>query len=230
MRTLLFIFLYFSGFALFSQSVNYDKIILPDQTYTEDIREKLVRIAWKNYPNNEIIKREVTISEKELTQAKWSWFDNLGVQGNLNEFTISGKENERALFYPRYNISARVTVGMFGEIPAEVKKKREGVYIAKARVNQQKLDLRADVLLRYEEYLMYEKLLETQIKNAEDAYVSYSLAEQRFKNGEIALDEYNKHLTNYNEVQLLRIQSESRLNIALINLENLIGIKLADVK
>src|SRR5699024_6274248 len=147
--------------------------------------EKLVRLAWKNYPSNEILKREVTISEKELVQAKWSWLENVAAQGNLNEFTLNPGENDRALFYPRYNFSARITLNMFADIPAEIRKKREQVSISNARLNQQKLDIRAEVLRRYQEYLMQEKLLETQIRNTEDAFSSNSLAEQQFKNGEI---------------------------------------------
>ena len=214
----------------YAQSVDYDKIIIPDNIYTEDFSEKLVRLAWKNYPTNEIAQREVTISEKELVQAKWSWFDNISAQGKLNEFTMNPGENDRALFYPRYNFSARLTIGMFADIPAEVKKKREEVSIAKARLDQQKLDLRAEVLRRYHEYLMHEKLVETQIKNAEDAFASYSLAEQRFKNGQIALDEYNAQLQMYNGEQVLRIQAETRFNLARIDLEQLIGVKLTEVQ
>ncbi len=230
MRTV-FLTLLFMGFLnAHSQSVDYDKIIIPDNIYTEDISEKLVRLAWKNYPTNEIAQRSVTVSEKELKQAKWSWFDNISAQGNLNEFTMNPGEHERALFYPRYNFSARLTVGMFADIPAEIKKKREEVSIAKARVDQQKLDIRAEVLRRYQDYLMYEKLLETQIKNTEDAFASFSLAEQRFKNGAIALEEYNIHLQKYNGEQVLRIQAETKLNIARIDLEQLIGVKLSEVQ
>lgn len=230
MRTFCFIILFLGSFNIYSQSVNYDNIIIPDRIYTEDFSEKLVRLAWKNYPTNEIVQREITISEKELTQAKWSWFDNISAQGNLNEFTMNPGENDRAIFYPRYNFSARVTVGMFATIPAEVKKKREEVSIAKARLDQQKLDIRAEVLRRYQEYLMYEKLLETNIKNFEDAFSAYSLAEQRFKNGEISLDDYNTHLQKYNAEQVLRIQAETRLNLATIDLEQLIGVKLSEVQ
>lgn len=189
-----------------------------------------MRLAWKNYPTNEIAQRTVIISEKELKQAKWSWFENISAQGNLNEFTMNPGEHERALFYPRYNFSARLTVGMFATIPAEVKKKREELSIAKAQLDQQKLDLRAEVLRRYQDYLMYESLLETQIKNFEDAFASFSLAEQRFKNGTITLEEYNIHLQKYNGEQVLRIQAENRLNIARIDLEQLIGIKLSEVQ
>jgi len=217
-------------FNAYSQSVDYDKIIIPDNVYTEDFSEKLVRLAWKNYPTNEIAQRTVIISEKELKQAKWSWFENISAQGNLNEFTMNPGEHERALFYPRYNFSARLTVGMFATIPAEVKKKREELSIAKAQLDQQKLDLRAEVLRRYQDYLMYESLLETQIKNFEDAFASFSLAEQRFKNGTITLEEYNIHLQKYNGEQVLRIQAENRLNIARIDLEQLIGIKLSEVQ
>src|SRR5690606_24266879 len=161
MRLLFLVFAFvYSTYVVNAQSVDYNRIILPDGTFTDDMGEKLVRLAWKNYPANDIFKREITIADKELTQAKWSWFDNIAAQGNLNEFTINPGSNDRAAFYPKYNFSARVTIGMFADIPAEVKKKREGVEISKARMNMQKIDLRAEVLTRYQEYLMQQKLLE----------------------------------------------------------------------
>lgn len=231
MRVLYLIFGFLcSCFCLSAQDVDYDKIILPEGTFTEDIREKLVRIAWRNYPANEIFEREITIADKELVQAKWSWFENVGAQANINEFTINPGVNDRAAFYPKYNFSARVTIGMFADIPAEIRKMREGVEISKAKLNQQKIDLRAEVLTRYQEYLMQEKLLETQIKNSEDAFSSYSLAEQQFKNGQITLEDYNLHLENYNNEQILKIRAETEYQIALISLEQLLGVKLEDVK
>lgn len=231
MRILFLMIVFLSlGGLLNAQSVDYNKIILPDGTFTEEMSEKLVRLAWKNYPANEIFKREITIADKELVQAKWSWFENVGAQGNLNEFTINPGANERALFFPRYNFSARITIGMLGDIPAEIKKRKEGVEISKARMNMQKIDLRAEVLTRYQDYLMQKKLLEAQITNFEDSYSAYSLAEQQFKNGQITLDMYNQQLEKYNSEEILRIRAETSYQIALISLEQLIGVKLEDVK
>ena len=45
------------------QNVDYNKIILPDHVQSPDFAEKLVQLAWKNNPQNEVLRREIKISE-----------------------------------------------------------------------------------------------------------------------------------------------------------------------
>src|SRR5690606_29912168 len=130
----------------------------------------------------------VTVASHEVTQAKMQWLDIITIQGNLNEFTIKGSD-DIPVFFPRYNFGASISLGMFGDIPAEIKKSKEKFKIAEAELNMQKLALRGEVLRRYYNYLLSKELMENQIKLTENTYSSFSIAEQRFKNGEITLQE-----------------------------------------
>ena len=78
-----------------AQSVDYDMIIAPaDTTGSEDMAEKLVRLAWQNNPGNEVLLREANIASLEVQKAKIAWLNNIVVSGNLNEYSTERLIND----------------------------------------------------------------------------------------------------------------------------------------
>ncbi len=214
-----------------SQNVDYNTIILPDGASEISFAEKLVRLAWKNNPANRILEREKTISEYEVKQARWSWLNEFRVQGNVNEFVLneSADVGNRADFFPKYNVTGQVRVGFFVDIPLETKKKKEEYYIAQSNIDLQKLGLRAEVLRRYEMYLMNRELLKVQTEATEDLFATFSIVEQNFKNGQATLEEYNRTLDRYNTQKIRKITAQGNFNRSKIEVEEIIGVKLEDV-
>lgn len=228
-RILLFALLF--SHSLFAQKTDYDKIILPEGAFSGDFAEKLVRVAWLNYPQNEIAKRNINVASEQVTQAKMQWLDIITIQGNLNEYTIKGTSNTNGFVaFPRYNFGATIRLGMFGDIPAEVRKTKEQLKISEAELNMQKLVFRAEVLRRYQNYLLYKELFENQVTLTENSFSGYSVAEQRFKNGEITLQDYNASLEKYNQENINQLRAETEMNIAKIDLEELLGVELETIK
>ena len=109
-------------------------------------------------------------------------------------------------------------------------KSKEKHKIAEAELNMQKLVVRGEVLRRYYNYLLAKELMENQSKLTENSYSSFSIAEQRFKNGEITLQEYNTNLEKYNQEAINQARSDNEFNIAKINLEELLGVGLENIK
>ena len=72
----------------FSQNVDYNSIILPDGIEDISMDEKLVRLAWKNYPANEAAQHEVLKAKHNIGVAGSSWLNLVTISGNLNEFNI----------------------------------------------------------------------------------------------------------------------------------------------
>src|SRR5690606_15795439 len=126
------------------QSVDYNKIILPDHVQSPDFAEKLVQLAWRNNPVNEMLRREIKRNDYQVKRNAGQWLDIFSVQGNLNEFTVEG--TDRANFYPRYNIRAAISLGMFVTIPMTTKMDRESKAIAESNLDAQKLELRNIVM------------------------------------------------------------------------------------
>jgi len=214
-----------------AQQVDYNTIILPGSAKGIDFEEVLVRLAWQNNPQNEILKERLAVAESELIQARWKWLEQIRVTGNLNEFTINPTpENaDRAAFFPRYNISAYFTLGNFVFDPQEAKLKRHERSIAEESINGQKLALRAEVLRRYQIYLTDQELLRIQGENVTNVQSMYQLAEQKFSRGEITLENFNSVSDRYNAEKMKMANYESSIKISKINLEELIGVNLEDV-
>lgn len=231
MKNKLLIFLFLLPFLANSQSVDYNTIILPDAATDISFAEKLVRLAWKNNPSNRILEREKTISEYEIKQARWSWLNEFRIQGNVNEFVLNDNADvgNRADFFPKYNVTGQVRLGFFVDIPLETKKKKEEYYIAQSNIDLQKLSLRAEVLRRYEMYLMNRELLKVQTEATEDLFATFSIVEQNFKNGQATLEEYNRTLDRYNTQKIRKITAQGNFNRSKIEVEEVIGVKLEDV-
>ena len=235
-RKVIFLMLSIFGIAMVgtgvAQTVDYNKIILPKGAEGIEFAERLVQLAWQNNPENEVLKHNENIAELNVSTEKVRWLDIFGAQGNLNEFTINNNNanpNGGLNQFPRYNLNATVTLGMFFKIPYGVKKGKENLAIAQHMVNARKLEIRQVVLSSYNTYNMHKEILSIQTQALEDAGASFSLIEQKFKNGEASLDQYNKSVADYNRFKVTKLQAENDFLNSKLALERLIGVRLEDV-
>ena len=233
MKNFLVVAIFASCFNLVrAQEVDYNAIIPPKNGSDIGFAEKLVRLAWQNHPSNRILESQEKMSDMEIDLSRWQWLDNFKITGNINEFTLNPDQDvfNRNAFFPRYNISGMVSLGYFVNIPKEVKLKKEELNISKYSVQQQKLQIRAEVLRRYEIYLMTREILKVETETQEDLFAALSLAEQNFRSGSITIDAYNDSLERYNNQRIRNITAQGNHNQAKISLEELIGVRLEDVK
>jgi outer membrane protein TolC len=226
------IFFLVIGVPVFGQGVDYNKIILPDYTKTTDFAEKLVQIAWRNHPSNEVFRKEVDAARYTVKQSTATWLDIISVSGNLNEFTINPQSDVfgRSAFYPRYNVRANISLGQFFTIPYTTKVNKQRLQIAEANVNVQKLTVRNTVMRAYNEYLLQEKIFKVQSQLLLDNETSHKLIEQRFKNGETNFETYSQSLSTYSTMSIGQMEAERNFKNAKLDLEQLIGMRLEDVR
>ncbi len=219
---------------LLAQSVDYNKVILPESLQVTDFGEKLVQLAWRNYPENEVLRREVSIAGYNVKQSNASWLENIRITGNINQFNIDKRADEmsdyRSTFYPLYNFGVSITLGTFFTTPYEIRKRREEQVIAQANVNTQKLMIRNNVLRLYNGYIMMEKVYKLQSQTLLDTETAHKLAEQQFRRGEITFETYSISLKSYNDAMMLQLQSERDFRNAKLDLEQWIGMRLEDVR
>lgn len=226
------IFLLFITSPLLGQNIDYNKIILPESSASSAFEERLVQLAWKNHPSNEVLRREVDIAALEVKQSNTEWLDNIHVTGNLNEFTINKASDpfQRAAFYPKYNFGASISLGTFFKIPYNIKKSKEQLLISQANLNTQKLEVRNTVLKLYNEFLMSERIYKLQSQMLLDSETAHKLMEQRFKRGEIGFEDYSVSLASYNESMIAQLNAERDYKNAKLDLEEWIGMKLEEVR
>lgn len=218
-----------------AQKVNYDRIIVPEGSDSLSIEEKLVQLAWKNYPLNEVVQLGLASAKKGVTLAKLDWTNNFAVTGNLNEFTLKqslgGNSSQTAgsQFYPRYNIGVRLSLADIIVTPTKVKKEKVQVKIAEAQIQNQKLQIRAEMLKRYQIYTASIEVLKLRVKALEEAHLIHLLVTKKFKKGESMLEDYNKSFLTYNNAQEARVHAESEVYLARTGIEEMIGMKLEEV-
>lgn len=226
------------GLLMVSTAIAYSQVRNTSSTYHTsdtvkvfDVREKLVQLAMQN-PSYEVVDRNVNKSLYELRKAKGGWLGAVSVTGNVNEFTINPPPTNNpqgfANFYPRYNISVNVPLDLFTNKSNDVKIARENYLIAEANRNDRYRQIRAEVLTKYEDYLMHKEKLESQIRITQDEYTIFMAKERDFKDGIINLDDYTRASKAYEDTRLRRSEYQRNLNVAKYDLERMIGVPLEE--
>ena len=202
-----------------------------------DIREKLVQLALQN-PTYEIVDRKVAIANFQVRKAKGSWLSPIGVQGNLNEFAFksssttspNGVVTNPSTFYPRYNVGATINFDMFSAKKNDVKIAKENLSIAQAEKNQRFREIKAEVLTKYEDYLLCQERLDFQSQVTQDARTAYLAAEKDFQEGAIKQEDYNKSYRGYTDEKLRQFEYQRNYNVIKLELEKMIGVSMDDLQ
>lgn len=216
------------------QSVDYKKIVLPDEAANVSFEERLVQLAWKNNPSSQIVQEEVVQAQEEFKGKRAEWTQLMGVTGNLNEFNVKAlgesSSDEGNLFFPRYNFFVQVPLSLLFEKPHQKKAARSRVVASEHKVNLLKLELRARVLKLYSDYKKNEVIYLMKKQWSADEESNYKLIEQQFQNGNAPMEDYIRAQKSRNEIKLQLVLAENDLAKAKIDLEEVIGVRLEDVK
>jgi len=209
-----------------AQQVNYDALV--NDTTSNEFVEKLIVLAWKNYPLNEVSQRRIHSTEESLFQSKWSWLNTFSLSYQYTPNITSDQSTQ--LVYPRAGIGVTVNIGNIFSVPSKIAQADEDYKIAIANYNAQKVFIRAEIIRRYADYKRDIELLKVRTQAVEDSYSSLLLTKKKFDNGEIDLDEYNKVLRSYTDNMERKVVSDGDLMYHKGTLEEMIGIKLEQVK
>ena len=228
MKTLIFTFFIALTTIGFSQTVDYAQVITPDSVEPATFSDRLVRLAWQNYPLNRTYGSEVEAAEARVKEQKLGWFDPISIQLNYGEAHIN--KNLNSNFFPKYNIAVNWNLGRVLATPQRVRQAKEEQEIAEASLDAAKLRLRAEVISRYQTYLMNLELLKLRIKSQEDAYSTYLDLTQKFQQGSVSLEIFTQSALAYNHATEEKIKAESEVAIAKARMEELIGVKLEEVR
>jgi len=232
MRQLFVLLFSLSSGTIYAQSIDYNKIILPAGITNIEFEEKLVQLAWKNHPSNQVLYTNLQIAKHDTKIASAEWLNTIRITGNLNEFTIdqSDPNDIRAQFFPRYNFGIQIPVGIFTATSNQVKKGKQLEQVAQSNIDVQKLAMRAEVLKLYNQYLMYREIFNLKSQELEEASSNFVLLEQRFKAGQEQYDKYTAGQSVLNKVKIERIQAQTNYLNSKLELESYIGLNLEEVK
>lgn len=216
-----------------AQRVDYNKIILPVGATEISFEERLVQLAWQNNPASHIVQKDVTAAEQDIKAISSQWLRHIGVTANVNDYSIKNFNDpnyEGLNFYPGYNVFVTLPLSTFFELPHTRKAAVERYEASQDRVNQLKLNLRAEVLKLYNEFKKDETIWNIKRDALADEESNYLLLEEKFKNGNATVEEYLMAQKSRNDQRIQVIEAETEYLKTKLDLEAIIGVRLEEVK
>lgn len=229
-------FFAFAALTAVAQNVDYNKIILPDGAVVLDLEEKLVQLAWRNNPQTKMAADAVTDARETALSIRNNWSNTIGVTGNMNEFNVkslTGGTNSTgigAAFFPRYNFYVNLPLSLLVQTPHLRKAAQARTSSAEHEVNLLKLEIRNKVLKLYKDYKLAEKIFQIRQEDFADEESNFKLTEEKFKGQQVAMEDYLRAHRVLSEVKIQREVSETNMQKAKLDIEQVIGVKLEDVR
>lgn len=193
-------------------------------TAEDVIKKKLVSIALKN-PIFQIDDANIAIAEANRRKAGTALLGTVGLGGNINEFVINNSPT--ANFYPKYNFGLNLPFDIFSKIKNEKKVTEQTILIAEGTKKQHEQEITAETLTRYENYKEKADLVTLQNISLANNLSDYQLAQKNFEDGTITIEALNRIYQNYMGERSKLVTAKKDLNVAVIELEEMLGMPLA---
>ncbi len=192
-------------------------------TAEDVIKNHLVKIALKN-PAFDIDDANIEIAELNRKRAGASWLGSINLGGNVNEFVI--QNSAAASFYPKYNAGISLPLDIFSRVKNEKRVADQNIIIAKSNKEQHEMRIKAETLTRYENYKEKADLVTLQNIILANNLSDYELAQKNFQDGSITVEALNQIYQNYMGERNKLITYKKDLNIAVIQMEEILGMPL----
>jgi outer membrane protein TolC len=193
------------------------------------MEEKLVALAIAHNADVEILNNNKTIAKYEVRKSSWNWINHITLAGNLNEFTIDNQSTQAA-FYPRYNLSLTVPLGLIGTRSNEVKISKTEYRNADVEIRKKEEEIRKQVLTLYDNYLLFQNLIRIQNQKTEDEYAYFKSVEAKFTNQRVDIEVFKEASNKYNLELEKKYTLAYEQKVAKIALESLIGITMEEAQ
>jgi outer membrane protein TolC len=200
------------------QQLNADKLN-PDSL----IRLKLVDLVAKN-PDMAIADANITIAGYDLDRAKKSWMSSITAGANINEFVI--RNSPAASFFPKYNLGVAIPFDILSKTKRERKVAEQNIDVAHYMKQAKLQALKTEVLIRYENYKEKKELVRLQITVIDNDLQAYEAAQKSYADGRIEIEVMNRAYQLYVNEQAKLISKEKDLTVAILQVEELIGMPL----
>ena len=197
-----------------------------------DIRERLVNLALQN-PNYENMDHVSRAAYYQIKLARVAYLNMFSAAGNLNEFSFNAPKVNGAsipIYFPRYNFGVSIPFGVFSQVKNTTRAAKETYAASLAMKNAKALEMKADVLTRYENYILAKQLVDLQTRMTQAEYYTYKRAESDFQENLIKLEQVETAQRNYVQEQVKGLTLQRDYNLTKIALEMIIGVRIEDVE
>ncbi|SMD12895.1 TolC family protein [Pedobacter nyackensis] len=192
--------------------------------------EKYISLAKENYPKAKAYNETISKAKNELPITALSYLDifnasyfyrpdDRSVLDPINPYNVNG-----------FQFGVNVNLGTFLQKPFNARKAKSDYKIAQYQAKEYELGLEVEVKKRYYNYIQQLSQLKIYTASMQDNKNTADNLRYKFEKGEISLDTYNQSRINLTSATTSKIQTEVNLLSAKDALEEIIGMKLADVK
>ncbi|MBB5436386.1 outer membrane protein TolC [Pedobacter sp. AK017] len=226
MKTLLKIALFSSMFIAFGASAQQS--VIGEINYND--LENYISLAKKNFPRKKMFEERVKLSKVGVTTSQLSYLD-------IFNASYYYRPSDRRVIDPinPYNVNGvqfgvNISLGSFLSKPFDVKRSKGEYKISQLEDEEYNTTLTMEVKRRYYDYILMLKQLKINTQSAQDNKSVTESLKNKFEKGEITLDAYNQSRIAQSGTDLSQIQAEVNYLKAKDLLEEMIGVKLSDVK
>ncbi|MET4082098.1 outer membrane protein TolC [Pedobacter sp. UYP30] len=202
--------------------------IIPEVKY--DDLEKYIALAKQNEPKRKILAEQASSIKTAIPMASLSYLDLFNgsyiyrPQGKVaidpvNPYSVNG-----------FQLGINLNLGAFLQKPFAVKKAKADYKVAQLQQQDYDAILTTEVKARYYDYIQSLAQLKIATQAAQDNKGVAESQRYKFEKGEVTLDTYNQSRTLLTESSTSKITAEVNFLKAKDQLEELIGVKLTDVK
>lgn len=217
------------GFLVFfSINAVAQETIIPEIKYAD--LEKYIELAKQNFPRKKIFDLQKEGAQTAVPIASLSYLD-------LFSGSYFYRPQDRAVLDPLnpYNVNGfqfgiNLNLGTFLQKPFLVKKAKADAKVAELLAQEYNLAIGVEVKKRYYDYIQAINLVKLTTQMAQENKGVAESLRNRFEKSEITIDTYNQSRINQFNSYQGKIQAESTFLKAKDSLEEIIGLKLTDVK
>ncbi len=212
-----------------SYAQTFTSVAAMNDSATITYMDKLAKLAEEYYPQNEYFRGKVDVMQEGLYQAKWSWLNTLSMSYQYNPKQAVDNSTTSSVF-PQFGIGITVNIGNIFLTPSRVSQANAELKASQASLSTQISFIRAEVKRRFAKYLQSLDMLKIRQRAVNDSESEVEFIKHKFEKGETTIDEYNKVLRSYTDNLQGKATSEGDVLYTKISVEELIGMKLEDVK
>lgn len=208
----------------------------------------LVQLAWTNSPEAEGNKYDIDAKKQQIELAKKEWTRNLMAGINVNDVSlpynlyytlgvreIFGREIDKNRFstiatYPFWQIGAGVNFGDLLNRKHKIKIAESQKKMSESELNLTKQKIKAEILKRYQEYLLSIEILKVRLQSLDAAESNKTQISSLFSINKASFQDYNEALKTYVDALENKIKSETEVKIRKLAMEELLGVKWDNVE
>jgi outer membrane protein TolC len=209
-----------------TKGLHAQESLVPDINY--QFLEKLIATAKKNYPEVKLRQSQVNIAKSAVSQASMSWLDAFTAS-----YIYSPKSSLNLIqptIFNGYQLSISINLGQYLTKPFAVRSAKESVKVAQYQQQEYNLSIESTVKKLYYQYLAAQAELRLRSGAIIDGETAVKQLKYAFQKGEATFQVYNEALTSLYQQGGFKVQAELATLTAKTNLEEVLGVKLEEVK